>query len=128
MLAGRIWLPAPHHLPLLRSLVRLRLLVPPQVRLLAGPGSAEGFETANLLHLLVLLLHQYSQLFSLLRDVLLFLLQLVLVRDLLTVELGLQELELLMHRSQVVEKVFVGLGVAVVEDLNESLCLATVCQ
>jgi len=60
--------------------------------------------------------------------VLLFLLQLVLVRDLLTVELGLQELELLMHRSQVVEKVFVGLGVAVVEDLNESLCLAAVCQ
>lgn len=128
MLAGGIWQPTPHHLPPLRGFFRLRLLIPLQVRLLASPGSAESFETTDLLHLLVLLLHEHPELFSQLRDVLLFLVQLVLVRYLLVVELGLQEFELFVHRTQVVEKVLVGLGAAVVEDLNESLRLAAVCE
>ena len=128
MLAGGIWQPTPHHLPLLRGFSRLCLLIPLQVRLLASPSSAEGFETTDLLHLLVLLLHEHPELFSQLRDVLLFFVQLVLVRYLLVVELRLQEFELFVHRAQVVEKVLVGLGAAVVEDLNKSLRLAAVCE
>ena len=98
------------------------------MRLLSGLRATERLKSAYPLHEQVLLLHQRLQLLSLLRDMLLLLVKLVLVRNLLALELGLQPLQLLLHRSQIIEQILVRLGAAVVKYLDERLRLAAVRQ